>query len=92
MMFIGALDLPFDPVTHAPEFDVSLTVRSGNAIVISGPPDQVQYSGSGGTGRALVAKQVSLKGLGVGSYVAESVVTDRLRHSTSTQTTRFEIQ
>jgi len=92
MMLIGALDLPFDPVSHAPEFDVSLAVRSGNKIVISGPPDQVQYSGAGGTGRALLAKQVSLKGLGVGSYVAESVVTDRLRHSTSTQTTRFEIQ
>ena len=92
MMFIGALDLPFDPVTHTPEFDVTLAVRSGNKIVISGPPDQVQYSGSGSTGRALLAKQVSLKGLGAGSYVAESIVTDRLRHFTSTQTTRFEIQ
>jgi hypothetical protein len=92
MMLIGALDLPFNPVTHAPEFDVSLAVRSGNKIVMSGPPDHVQYSGSGGTGRAVLAKEVSLKGLGVGSYVAESVVTDRLRHSTSTQTTQFEIQ
>lgn len=90
-MLIGALDLPFDPVTHAPEFDVSLAVLSGNNTVISDRPDHVQYSGSGAAGWALLAKQVSLKGLAAGRYVAEAVVTDHLHHSTWIQSTRFEI-
>jgi VWFA-related protein len=92
-MLIGALDLPFDPVTHAPEFDVSLAVLSGNnKTVISDRPDHVQYSGSGAAGRALLAKQVSLKGLGTGRYVAEAVVTDHRQHSAWIQSTQFEIR
>jgi VWFA-related protein len=92
-MLIGALDLPFDPVTHAPEFDVSLAVLSGdNKTVISDRPDHVQYSGSGAAGRAMLAKQVSLKGLAAGHYVAEAVVTDHLQHSTWIQSTQFEIR
>jgi VWFA-related protein len=92
-MLIGALDLPFDPVTHAPEFDVSLAVLSGNnKTVISDRPDHVQYSGSGAAGRALLAKQVSLKGLATGRYVAEAVITDHRQHSTWTQSTQFEIR
>ena len=91
-MLIGALDLPFDPVTHVPEFDVSLAVLSGNNTVISDRPDHVQYSGSGAIGRALLAKQVSLKGLAAGRYVAQAVVTDHLRHSSWIQSTQFEIR
>lgn len=92
-MLIGGLDLPFDPVTHAPEFDVSLAVLSGNnKTVISDRPDHVQYSGSGAAGRALLAKQVSLKGLAAGRYIAQAVVTDHLQHSTWIQSTPFEIR
>jgi VWFA-related protein len=90
-MLIGALDLPFDPVSHAPEFDVLLAILSGTNTVMSDQPDRVQYSGSGATGRALLARQVSLKGLAAGHYVAKAVVTDHLQHSTWIQSTQFEI-
>ena len=90
-MLIGALDLPFNPVTHAPEFDVSFAVLSGSNAVIHDRPDHVQYSGSGHAGRALLAKQVSLKGLAAGHYVAQAFVTDHLTHSTRVQSAPFEV-
>ena len=88
---LGLLDIPLHPLTHQPDLRLTFRIKAGGVRVASPPPQEIHTLLSRPRDDLIVLKQFDLKGLRPGKYTLEVDAEDRIGHSTTSQTTEFEI-
>jgi len=90
--YFAANDLSPDAKTGKPRVGVALTLKSGNEVVKTAVPENLQSLPGPTPNSVLVLAEYDLKSLHVGDYSLQAVIRDMVRNTSLVQQSRFSVQ